>query len=54
MGDTFIRTEEEFKEFKGLYKEAVDKEESIFIFKGNEILVKYAKYLLEHLENRGL
>lgn len=37
--------------FKKFYKEAIRKEEEIFIFDGKEYLVTYAKYLIQYLES---
>ncbi len=38
--------------FKKFYKEAIRKEEEIFIFDGKEYLVTYAKYLIQYLESK--
>ena len=40
---------EDFKELKRLYAECV---EETFIFKGEELLKSYAKYLIEYLEGK--
>ena len=45
-------TKPRMKQFKKEYKAAVKNGDKIFIFEGNEILVGYAKYLLEYLESR--
>ncbi len=45
-------TEEEFKHLKLKYKDAVEKEKTNFMFKDNEVLVDYAKYLIEYLESQ--
>ncbi len=45
-------TKEEFKHLKLKYKDAVEKEKTNFMFKDNEILVSYAKYLIEYLESQ--
>lgn len=37
------------KRLKALYKKAVENEDESFIFDGQEILVSYAKYLIEYL-----
>ena len=39
---------DDFKELKRLYKKA--KRGEVFIFKGEEILQDYAKYMIEYLE----
>lgn len=38
--------------FKKAYQSALDTNEYMFIFKNHEFLVDYAKYLIEHLENK--
>ena len=42
---------EAYEDFRKLYDEALDKGEESFLYKGHEILVGYAKYVLEHLRN---
>ena len=37
--------------FKHAYNKAIEDNQTSFMFSGNEVLVKYAKYLLEYLEN---
>ena len=34
------------------YQTALEEEQEIFFFKGNELDVKYAKYLIEYLKTR--
>ena len=43
-------TEASFEELKELYHKAVKQKDDIFIFKGQEILVSFAKYLIEYYE----
>ena len=33
------------------YELALKEDKEIFVFEGSELLVKYAKYLIEHIEN---
>jgi hypothetical protein len=42
----------DLKEFKRLYNDALNKRRQIFIYRGNEFLVGFAKYVIEHLEER--
>ena len=44
-------TEEDAKKLRKLYNKAVAEKQNQFYFKGQGLLVPYAKYLLEHLEN---
>ena len=49
----FIKfTKKEIKEFKALYKKAIEEEKAIFIFQGKEVLVSFAKYVLEYVEEQ--
>lgn len=41
-----------FQNFKIEYENALKKEQSIFIFQGNEILTGYAKYVIEFLNSK--
>ena len=43
-------TAQKFSELKRLYEDAVKNEVETFWFYGNELLVAYAKYLIEWLE----
>ena len=43
--------EDEFKELKILYNKAVEEKKSEFLFMEQKLLVDYAKYLIEYLEN---
>lgn len=46
-------TEENFPRFKKAYEEAaVMGDDTIFEFEGQEVLVVYAKYLIEYFETR--
>jgi len=38
------------KKFKKLYKKAVDRKETQFVYEGQDVLVSYAKYYIEYLE----
>ena len=48
MIDTPTLSEENSDEFVKMYENAVDKGEPSFTFYGQEILVEFAKYLLEY------
>lgn len=37
--------------FKKLYMEALQKEKTLFVFDGQEVLTSYAKYVVEYAEN---
>lgn len=43
-------SQEDLKEFKKLYEATPAK--GIFIYKGNEFLKEYAKYVIEYLEGK--
>ncbi len=43
--------EDELADLKIMYNKAVEKKKSEFLFEEQEILVDYAKYLIEYLEN---
>ena len=45
-------TYEKFQEFKKLYEKAKAQSKESFIFEGQEILVSYAKYVIEYLETK--
>ena len=45
-------TKKEIKQFKKAYKKAVENEDLLFTFKGREVLVTFAKYVLEYVENK--
>ena len=40
-------------QLRRLYKDAVDNGEEQFTFRGNIILTKYAKYLLEYVDSQN-
>ena len=39
-----------YKKLKKAYQEALKNNETIFIFEGHELLINYAKYLLQYLD----
>lgn len=43
---------EDYEPIKKLYTDSLSNGKLTFIYKGHEILVTYAKYLLEYLENK--
>lgn len=43
-------TKNNIQEFKKCYNEALKNNQEIFIFEEQEILVTYAKYLIEYLD----
>lgn len=43
---------EDLPSLKANYNNAVKLNKEIFIFKNQELLTSYAKYLIEHLENQ--
>lgn len=47
--ETMEVSAEDYKELQGLYKYAVQNSETVFVFKGRQVLVTYAKYMLEYL-----
>jgi hypothetical protein len=44
-------TRDDLKKLKELYAKAVKDGVEIFKFQGNDLLVTYAKYLIEHLDS---
>jgi hypothetical protein len=44
-------TKADLKDLKELYKKAVKDNKDYFIYKQNEIITSYAKYLIEYLES---
>ena len=42
---------EDLDKFKKAYEKALENEEKTFLHEGQEVLVTYAKYLIEHLKN---
>lgn len=47
-----IRSVADFAEFCMLYKRAKKEGLNIFIFKGQEVLTEYAKYLIEFVKDK--
>lgn len=41
-----------FSKFKRAYNATLKAKRQSFIFEGNEVLVDYAKYVIEHLTNK--
>jgi hypothetical protein len=53
MSGTINFTKQKLAQLKKEYKVAVDQKAEIFIFDGeHEMLISYAKYLIEYLESR--
>lgn len=47
-----IITKQSLKKLKSEYEKAVKDEKESFIFEGHELLVSYAKYLIEYAETQ--
>lgn len=47
-------TPENYRPFKAEYKKALKNKADVFEFGGNKYLTRYAKYLLEYLEMKGM
>lgn len=45
-------TEENFESFKEEYEKAVDSDEESFMFEGQYILTRYARYVIEYMNIR--
>lgn len=45
-----LTTEEDYKQFKRLYDNALSKSKDVFIWNGHQVLTMYAKYVLEYYE----
>lgn len=43
----------ELKDLKKKYKQAEESGDSTFTLEGREIVTNFAKYLIQHLENKG-
>jgi len=43
---------DKLENLKAFYKKAVDTNQEQFVFEGHDLLVAYAKYLIEYLESR--
>lgn len=54
MTDKLLFDKQAYLDLKQLYDEAVLEKRELFLFQEKEIVTKYAKYLLEHLRNRGI
>ncbi len=52
MNITF--TPAKMRQLKALYEQACDEKQETFLFEGHEMLIGYAKYLIEYLESRFL
>ena len=50
MAETIKFTPDKVTKLKAEYKKAVDDGVTSFIFEGHELLVSYAKYLIEYLD----
>ena len=42
------------KALKKAYQQCVDRKEDVFVFEGQELVVGYAKYLIEYLDSISL
>jgi hypothetical protein len=49
---TISFTPEKLKELKAEYKKAVDAGQETFMFEDSELLVSYAKYMIEYLNSQ--
>lgn len=47
-------TKDNVKKFKKAYNKAVKDGKAVFKFEGQDVLVSYAKYMIEHLNRIGL
>jgi hypothetical protein len=43
-------TPQNYAKFKKMYNQALKAEKTSFVFEGQEVLVAYAKYLIEYLD----
>jgi hypothetical protein len=41
-----------FREFIKKYNQAVSENKTVFVFQGCDVVVSYAKYVIEHLKNQ--
>jgi len=49
----YLKTDKQARrEFETLFLRAIDSHQETFVFQGEQILTKYAKYLLEYLKGR--
>ena len=53
-GDYLNINEEELKNLKMVYKQALEEERGSFTFQGKELLTNYGKYLIEYLETQNI
>lgn len=52
MPNTMVFTTTDLRDLKIAYKKAIEIDQEVFVFKGREFLVSYAKYLIEYLESK--
>lgn len=52
MTDTINFTYNKYERFEKAYKQAIEDNKTDFFFEGHQFLTSYAKYLLEHLNNK--
>ena len=52
MSNTISFTPESFKNFKSDYNSAVENNQEMFVFDGNDFLTSYAKYVIEYLKTK--
>lgn len=45
-------SERNYSSFRKMYEEAKREKKETFVFEGQEVLVSYAKYLVEYLDGR--
>ncbi len=50
--DTIQLTEQSLKQLKKQYDKAIEDKQEVFTFQGHELLVSYAKYLIEYAETQ--
>ena len=50
--ETNIQKLESLRQLKLAYKRAVKEDKESFIFQGQEMLVSYAKYMIEYMESK--
>lgn len=52
MSNTISFNQESFKNFKKEYNLAVENNQEMFVFDGNDFLTSYAKYVIEYLKTK--
>ena len=52
MSNTITFNKVSYEQFKVEYNSAVENNKEMFVFKGNDILTAYAKYMIEYLKNK--